>query len=112
MEPVFILLSASWWAVIAVIILLVVKRRNLKFLTNRYYIGLELLSIAWWLFLLIGQLRTKLVCDKDDNFCNSGNTFWGDFTYATMLTVLSLSLIWLVGILIGLHLQKKQSKIT
>ncbi|MBI2506670.1 MAG: hypothetical protein HYW00_00835 [Candidatus Colwellbacteria bacterium] len=91
---------------IVFIIFLVARRRELGFLKNRYYVILGLLSLAWWTFLIIDQLRTKLVCTPDDQLCNSGNTFWGDFTWGSMLAIFSLLIVWIPAVSIGLYLAR------
>jgi hypothetical protein len=92
------------------IVFLIVKRRELGFLKNRYYIALGLASVAWWVFLVIDQLNTKLSCTPDDELCNSGNTFWGDLIWGTLLAVFSLMLIWIPAVLVGFYLQSKPTK--
>lgn len=93
---------------IVFIVFLIVRRQELGFLKKRYYILLGLLSVAWWIFLVIDQLRIDLSCTPTDDFCNSGNTFWGDFIWGTMIAIFSLLLIWIPAVFIGLYLQARK----
>lgn len=95
------------------IIFLVVKRQELGFLRHRHYIILGLLSLAWWAFLFIDQLgRKSLGCPPDDELCNSGNTFWGDFTWSTLLAIFSLTLVWVPAVVTSFYFQKRQRRHT
>src|SRR4051812_37037054 len=77
-----------------IFVIVLARKSKLGFLKNRYFILIEVLSLAWWVFLIVGQLRTHLSCTPYDELCNSGNTFWGDVTWGSMLAIFTLSIIW------------------
>lgn len=85
----------------AFLILVLFKRGKLGLINNRFYMFLAIASIAWWIFLVIDGLNTDLQCTPDDSLCNSGNTFWGDVGWGSMLAVFSLLLVWSFALLIG-----------
>lgn len=95
---------------VALMIFLLFKRRELGFLKHRHYAVLGLLSLAWWLFLVIDQLNTDLICTPDDEFCNRGNTFWGDVSWGSMLAILSLVLVWAPAIFTSYYFQVRKKK--
>lgn len=102
--------TGSWEiALLAIIVILIVNRRRLGFLKSRYYIVLGIISLAWWLFLIILELQTQLSCAPDDELCNSGNTFWGDVAWSSILAIIALSLIWLVALIIGLYIHRNKN---
>lgn len=76
---------------------------------NRYTLFLGILSVVWWIFLVIVQLRTTLNCGPDDGLCNSGNTFSGDLIWGSMLATYTLLFVWAPAILVT-YLVKNQKK--
>jgi hypothetical protein len=80
---------------IVFVVFLVVYRRRLGKLKNKYTYILLSLSVLWWLYLVIDQLNTDLVCGAYDEFCNSGNTFWGDVSWASGIAIITASIVWI-----------------
>jgi hypothetical protein len=68
-----------------------------------------ILSIAWWVFLIIQQLKTDLVCDASDTLCNSGNTVLGDIAWASMIALPTLYIAWMLALCCHL-IRKKFSR--
>ena len=93
---------------IVFVVLLVVYRRNFGKLKNKYTYVLLSLSVMWWLYLVINQLNTDLVCGAYDEFCNSGNTFWGDVSWGSGIAFLTLSLVWMPYVIAVLILNRRK----
>lgn len=90
---------------------LIVRRRDLGFLKGRYYLTLAALSLGWWIFLVIDQLRrVSTGCTPGDDMCTSGNTVSGDIIWGTILAIFSLLPVWIAAVFIGLYIQDKQKK--
>ncbi len=91
------------------LVFLVLNIKNNGFMKNRFTFILAVLSVAWWIFMIIGQLRITLNCTPDDGFCNSGNTFLGDLIWGSMLALYSLFFIWAPFTVIAYFVTKRNN---
>ena len=80
---------------LVILVIVALNIRKAGFMKKRYTLILTILSVAWWVFLVIDQLRLKLNCTPDDGFCNSGNTFSGDLMWGSIIAMYTLLFIWI-----------------
>lgn len=88
---------------------LIIKKR-LSLLKRKYFLVLGILSILWWTYLVAEQLRYTPVCDATDDFCLSGQTFWGDFGFGSVLAVATIFAIGVPSVFIALLLSRHKHK--
>ena len=98
--------------IVLFLVLLVIVALNIRkagFMKNRFTLVLAIPSIAWWIFLVIGQLRMTLVCDPSDDFCNSGNTFSGDLLWGSVIAMYTLLFVWIPYTLVTYLVAKRKN---
>lgn len=96
--------------IILMLVLVYGLRKDLKIWDGIFFKILTIASLAFWAFVVISMLNTDLVCSPDDQMCNSGNTFYGDFTWGTMWAFMVISVVWALAILAKMVINKLVSK--
>ena len=96
--------------IILMLILVYGLRKDLKIWNGVFFKFLTVASIAYWAYVVITMLNTDLVCNADDQLCNSGNTFYGDFTWGTLWSFMVISVVWALALVAKIVVDKLVSK--
>ena len=85
----------------------------IKYMKHKTAAILVTVPFVWWVVIFVDQLNRELSCGAEDEFCNSGNTVGGDFTWSLVLWGFSMALITPVvvaAVVIWQMVQKRRKK--